>query len=54
MTAPLHASYEDALLPLLKGPTEAAAYIEAVLNSMTPPRCWWHCDRLPKRTEWPK
>ena len=31
MTAPRDVSYEDSLLPMLKDPEEAAAYIEAVM-----------------------
>ena len=32
MTAPRDVSYEDSLLPMLKDPEEAAAYIEAVME----------------------
>ena len=32
MTAPRDVSYEDSLLPMLKDPAEAAAYVEAVLE----------------------
>ncbi len=32
MNAPRDVSYEDGLLPMLKDPAEAAAYVEAVLE----------------------
>jgi DNA-binding phage protein len=32
MKAPRDVSYEDTLLPMLKDPVEAAAYVEAVLE----------------------
>jgi probable addiction module antidote protein len=32
MKAPRDASYEDTLLPMLKDPVEAAAYVEAILE----------------------
>ena len=40
MNASRDVSFEEALLPMLVEPAEAAAYIEAVIDLMTPPRCW--------------
>ena len=52
MNAPRDVSYQDYLTASLADPVEAAAYVEAVLGSTTPPRCWWPCGKSPKRTAW--
>jgi probable addiction module antidote protein len=36
MNAPRHVSYDETLLPLLKDPLEAAAFIEAVIEMEDP------------------